>query len=350
MNKLTKCLLSAVIGMGVAFSSADACSRFTYADDSGSVITARSMDWAENFPGGIHVFKRGAVRKNYAPDTVMLEWTAKYGSVGMQNLGVECSAVNEKGLVVDLLWLGESDYGTCQPGDTAVPLNQVEQYLLDNCANVEEVVKCLQQKKIRPVLTEKEIVSGVKAAYHFLVTDKSGNNAVIEWIDGKLKIHRQKGKIVMTNDPSYDKMLAIRDYYREIGIENSMPGSSLSQARFVFIDGWLNQLQSDTAERFIAGITEQSLDNQKILSALSVIRGVSTPVGVPYDKDHPNNSTTIWRTIVDLKNKKFYYDSALAMTTVWVDINKIDFSKEKHLTLSDGRLLHGDVTDLLQEE
>ncbi|MDO4987709.1 MAG: linear amide C-N hydrolase [Synergistes sp.] len=346
---MVKVLVSAMLLLCVSLSAgADACSRLTYADSTGTVITGRTMDWQDNIQGEMHVFRRGVVRHNLAVGSKMPTWTVKYGSVGIRNLGATpSSAVNEKGLVLDFLWLGCSDYGKLKKGETAIALSQLEQYLLDTCATVDEVVSCLKNEKIRPVLTEREVISGHKMTLHIMATDKTGNNAVIEWVDGKLNIHKQKGKMVMTNDPDYEKMLAIRDYYRELGIENNMPGSSLSQARFVYIDGWLNQMLDKVSENYISGITGHSVHNQKLAGVMSIIRGVSTPVSVVLDVKHPNNTSTIWRTMADLTENVFYYDSALANTFAWVDVSRIDFTKEKNLPLSDGRVLNGDITDLL---
>ena len=347
MNRFSKLLLTTLIGTSLVFSFADACSRFTYADDSGSVITARSMDWSTNLPGELHVFKRGTIRKNLTAGSTMPTWEVKHGSVGIYNLGTFTSAgMNEAGLAVDLLYLETADYGQLHQGETALAIQQLEQFLLDTCATADEVESKLKNEKIRPV---KEGIIGNKMPMHLMVTDRTGTNAVIEWVDGKLNIHKQKGKMVMTNDPSYDKMLAIRDYYREVGIENSMPGSALSQARFVYIDGWLNQMTDAAAEDYISGIAGQDIHAQKLAGVLSIIRGVSTPVGIvpSSDMSHPNNDSTIWRTMADLKNNIFYYDSALVNTFIWVDVNKVDFTKEQYLPISEGQVLHGDMTDKL---
>lgn len=351
MNKFSKVFLTAILGTSLAFSSADACSRFTYTDDSGSVITARSMDWAANIPGELHVFKHGGMRKNFAADSTMPEWEVKYGSVGIFNLGTAVSsAMNEKGLSIDFLWLAASDYGKLHQGETALALSQLGQFLLDTCATVDEVESKLKNEKIRPVLTDKEVINGYKMTMHLMVTDKIGNNAVLEWVDGKLNIHKQKGKMVMTNDPSYEKMLPIRDYYREMGIENNMPGSALSQARFVYIDGWLNQVLDTAAENYISGVAGQDVHAQKLAAVLSIIRGVSTPFAVVLNMERPNNTSTIWRTMMDLSNNVFYYDSASTNTFFWVDAEKVDFSKEQSLPISDGQVLNGDVTDKLVAE
>ena len=92
------------------------------------------------------------------------------------------------------------------------------------------------------------------------------------------------------------------------------------------------------------------MDEQKLYSALSVIRGVSTPLGVAFDTSHPNNTSTIWRTMADLRNNKFYYDSALTPSFFWVDLNKLDFSKEASIHISDGKILNGDITELLTHQ
>ena len=348
MKKLTKILLAALIGTSLAVPAVDACSRFTYSDDNGSVITARSMDWQDNIPGDICVFRRGVVRQNDAKGSSMPEWKVKYGSVGIFNLGsAVSSAMNEKGLVIDFLWLAESDYGEAKDGETTISLHQLGQYIVDTCASVDEVERNFKQIKLRPVITDDDVISGAKMTMHLMITDKSGNNGVIEWIGGDMHFHKKQGRMVMTNDPGYEKMLAIRDYYREMGVENSMPGSALSQARFVYIDGWLKQIVNEPLPGYIGGIKDQNLDEQKLYSALSVIRGVSTPLGVAFDTSHPNNTSTIWRTMSDLKNNKFYYDSALTPSFFWVDLNKLDFTKEASIHISDGKILNGDITELL---
>ncbi|MEK1868293.1 MAG: choloylglycine hydrolase, partial [Ensifer adhaerens] len=49
--------------------------------------------------------------------------------------------------------------------------------------------------------------------------------------------------------------------------------------------------------------------------------GLNTP-------EEPNISSTRWRTVVDHKRKLYFFESALTPNTFWVDLKKIDFTKE----------------------
>ena len=59
----------------------------------------------------------------------------------------------------------------------------------------------------------------------------------------------------------------------------------------------------------------------------SVVRNASVPFGVSIP-NAPNPSTTRWRTVADHKRKLYFFESALTPNTFWVDLNKLDFSRE----------------------
>ena len=57
-----------------------------------------------------------------------------------------------------------------------------------------------------------------------------------------------------------------------------------------------------------------------------MIRNVSVPYGIT-TPDQPNISSTRWRTVADHKQKQYFFESAVTPNTFWVDLNKLDFSK-----------------------
>ena len=59
----------------------------------------------------------------------------------------------------------------------------------------------------------------------------------------------------------------------------------------------------------------------------SVIRNVSVPFGLNTEEE-PNISSTRWRTVVDHKRQIYFFESALTPNIFWVDLKKVDFSKE----------------------
>lgn len=102
---------ASILGGLVAISSASACTRALYNGADNTVITGRSMDWSEDMGSDIWVLPRGIERNGEAgPDSP--RWEAKYGSVVTSVYGIaSADGMNEKGLVMNLLYLAESDYG-----------------------------------------------------------------------------------------------------------------------------------------------------------------------------------------------------------------------------------------------
>lgn len=348
MKKLAKSIVVGLLLTCFSITTANACSRVTYTTKTGEVVTGRTMDWEAEDAPTLYIDKRGLVRKS-SVKTNPIEWVSKYGSVNITSKGnIANSGINEKGLAADVLWLEESNYGEIKDNEQGIGVSEYLQYMLDNFATVDEVVAFAKSSKIRPSSDMPQDFTKYTIKLHYIFTDKGGNNAIIEYINGEINVHQNKGRIVMTNDPSYVKMCAIRDYFREIGILTNMPGSSLSQARFVYLTGWLDGFTNKPLKGYIKNIENQSFENQAVMSVLSLMRGVSTPLGVEISAAEPNNTSTLWRTVTDVKNGKIYFDSALSPLTIWVDLNKVDFSKDYgHLDLSGGKVLFGDALELL---
>lgn len=337
-KKLIALLCSAVLTAS-SLSLAEACTRITYATTDNVVVTGRNMDWDKDDNLKLHIMPRHAQRSSDGKHP--FSWTAKYGSVMAYsfNGSVANSGMNEKGLQADLLYLGEGSYADASSAEKTLEARKFIQYVLDNFATVSEAESALKGEALNMVNT------APTAGLHYMVTDKSGENIIIEIFDGKLKIHPKKGNAVMTNDPNYEAMSKIYDYYREKDLSRNMPGSPHSVDRFMRAAGWLEQLSSEKVNDFINLVPDEDFAMQAKMSVLSVMRNVSTPFAITTERN-PENSTTVWRGVSDLKNQVIMFDLAGSPTTVWVDLKKIDFDEgERVLSLSDGRIKHGDVTE-----
>ena len=125
-----------------------ACSRATYLGPEGTVITTRSNDWYSSQHSNLWSYPRGLERNGNA-GSKSLTWTTKYGSVTTAGWdAATIDGMNEAGLVANLLYLAESDYGKPAPGDPrkAVSLAAWGQYVLDNFATAEEAVAALRRE------------------------------------------------------------------------------------------------------------------------------------------------------------------------------------------------------------
>ena len=189
----------------------EACSRFTYTGPERIVITGRSMDWVEDLRTDLWVFPAGIKRVAIEKDPNSVAWTSKYGSLvaTAYDLGA-ADGINSEGLNANLLYLASSNYGKAKSERKNMSLFHWAQYILDNYATVDEAVKDYEQDKFN--MMGSSLPNGFSLTVHLSITDKNGDNAIFEYINGKLVVHHGKDYKVMTNEPPYDKQLALNDY------------------------------------------------------------------------------------------------------------------------------------------
>ncbi|WP_082370518.1 linear amide C-N hydrolase [Novosphingobium sp. ST904] len=304
--------LTAALGAGVP---AEACTRAVYLGPERNIITARSMDWKSDIVSNLWILPRGIARSGEAgPNSI--KWTSKYGSVIVSGYDVSSTdGVNEKGLNANMLWLVESEYphfdGKGKPGLTIAAWAQ---YALDNFATVAEAVAALEKE---PFIVVTDNVPGENrlTAVHLSLSDAGGDSAIFEYIGGKLVIHHGREYQVMTNSPTFDEQLALNSYWKGIGGTTMLPGTNRAADRFA------------RASFYINAIPKEPDPNKALAAVFSVIRNASVPYGIN-TPDQPNISSTRWRTVFDHKRGLYFFESALTPNTFWIDVRKIDFSRE----------------------
>jgi penicillin V acylase-like amidase (Ntn superfamily) len=154
-----------------------------------------------------------------------------------------------------------------------------------------------------------------------------------EYLHGKLVIHVGPQYTVMTNEPAYDRQLALNDYWASVATA-MLPGTARPADRFVRASYYLKNLPKTADMR------------QGVAEVASVIRNVSVPLGIA-TPSAPNISATLWRTIADQKNLVYYYESATAPNLVWIPLGRITFANGigvRKLDLSTDPILSGDVS------
>ena len=308
--------LKSIALIGLLFmSQSDACTRVVYLGDKQQTITARTMDWKYEIETNLWIFPREMPRNGVAGEN-SLTWISKYGSVVASGYDVSTTdGVNEKGLSANLLWLAESEYPqSVSKGQQAISISIWAQYMLDNFATVDEAVKQLEKQ---PLIVLTDTVPGQKrlATLHLSLSDASGDSAIIEYIKGKQVIHHDRRYQVMTNSPTYDKQLAMEEYWESIGGLSFLPGTNRAADRFARASFYINSIPSKNVEPNVA-----------VASVFSVIRNVSVPYGLSVE-DSPEISSTRWRSLFDHKRQLYYFESALTPNIFWTDLNKVDFSK-----------------------
>jgi len=326
-------------------STSGACTRAVYLGTDGVVITGRSMDWSEDMSSNLWKFPRG-MQRDGAAGSNSLKWTSKYGSVIVSGYEAgTADGMNEKGLVANLLYLAESNYGAPIAKKPNLSITAWAQYVLDNFATVAETVDELKKETFTVVAPM--LPNGEPAQLHLAISDSTGDSAIFEYINGKLTIHHGKQYQVMTNSPQFNDQLALNQYWQKIGGTTFLPGTNRAADRFARAAFLINAIPQAADKNYISGVPQQLYVNQAVASVMGVIRSVSVPLGITTPGE-PNISSTLWRTIADHKNKVYFFDSATSPNTFWVTLANFDFSKETpvmKLTVAGGNVYAGDVVD-----
>lgn len=316
-------------------SESDACTRVVYKGPNNTVLTGRTMDFSLEIPANHWVFPRG-MKRNGEVGKNSIEWVSKYGSLVVSSWDISTTdGMNEKGVVANMLWLVESVYPSFEKDGNkkGMAISLWAQYVLDNFATVAEAVEALKKESFAVV---SDFIPGTDkfTTVHLSISDATGDNAILEYINGKLVIHHDPSYIVMTNDPPYEQQMAIAKYWDNIPGKTFLPGSVTASDRYV------------RASFFIKAIPQTDNTRVAVASVFSVIRNVSVPYGFEIE-GFPNLSTTRWRAVADQKNLVYYFETALTPNTFWVDMKKIDFSENasvKKLDLSGNKTYSGETS------
>ncbi len=340
IKQIGRTLLLVAVGLS-SFNQADACTRVVYKGPNNTILTARSMDFSIPIPSNLWLFPRNMERDGSTGKNT-IKWTSKYGSMTTSSWDIAVSdGLNEKGLVANLLWLVSSKYpefskeGT---GKKGLSVSLWAQYALDNFATVAEAVAHFSKEEFVVVT---DFIPGTDkfTTVHLSMSDATGDNAILEYINGKLVIHHDPSYTVMTNDPIFEEQLAINEYWKGIPGNIFLPGTNKAADRYVRASYYIKAIpQTDDIRIALAG-------------ALSVIRQCSVPYGISTE-GFPNLSTTRWRTVSDQKNLVYYFEDALSPNAIWVDLKKLDFSKNgkvKKLPLDKNQIYAGETSSQFLE-
>ena len=344
MQGFSKFVLAALAVSAAAMEPAKACTRALYVAENGLVITGRTMDWVEDMHTNLWAFPRGIARDGAAGEDTP-KWTSKYGSVVAAGYDIgSADGMNEAGLVANLLYLAESDYG--EPGGKPIlSISLWAQYALDNFTTVSEAVEALAKEPFRVVAPK--LPNGKGAQLHLSLSDATGDSAIFQYIGGKLVIYHGKQYTVMTNSPTYDQQLALNAYWKEIGGLTFLPGTNRASDRFARASFLIKAIPTKPDPNVITAVPGEKFEYQAAASVLGVMRGVSVPLGIT-TPGQPNISSTLWRTVSDQTDKIYFFDSATSPNAFWVPLVDLDLKEGapvKKLTVAGGKVYSGNVAD-----
>lgn len=285
-----------------------ACTTFQL-NHKGQILVGKNYDWMVE-EGLIIVNKRGASKtamRSTVDNTGLgtpATWKAKYGSVTFTQYGRELGpgGMNEAGLVVESMGLFRNTPNRKYPDPddrVSIMVQQWRQYQLDNFATVQEVIDSNANLRIRPK-------RGVHS--HFIISDKAGNCATIEFLDGKMVCHTNETLLhrVLTNN-TYAYSL---DFLKQDKIPE--PDRFRSIERFTRAAKMVESYKPDAAASPVA-------------YAFDILKNVSWSVerdwqGTPY------TSNTRWSIVYDQQNLRIHFRTHSNPEIRVVDLNTFDFS------------------------
>jgi len=307
------------------------CTRTMFVADDGRVVTGRNMDWGEDMGTDLWAFGAGLERIGENGPSAF-RWTSQHSSVIAA--GYNCGTtdgINDAGLVANLLYLAESDFGT--PGDRPIlSVGAWTQYVLDQCATVAEAVEMMQTAPFD--MTAPALPNNKKSGLHLSLSDASGDSAILEFIGGALAVHHSGDHRVMTNSPVYEQQLAINAYWKEIGGDVMLPGTSRAADRFVRASFHLGNLPTEVDARTAAA------------GVFSVQRNASKPLGAS-SPDRPELSKTLWTTVSDSMAGRYFFQDTLTPDVFWVDLDQLDFAnspRSRRLDLQGHPIVSGEAS------
>ncbi len=155
-----------------------------------ALLVGHNLDEAIPVPGLVVANPRGLDKENIpfgqlnpmgsAGRAARLRWTSQYGSLTYNFFGREFpdGGLNEAGLYVGEMTLMRTVWPK-DGGQARFYHNQWMQYLLDNFGTVEEALSSL----------DRALPEG-HCKWHFLLADKGGDTAVVEFLEGKPVVYR----------------------------------------------------------------------------------------------------------------------------------------------------------------
>ncbi len=246
------------------------------------LFLAKNFDWT--YREGILIKNlRGTSKSAYFTHAgTPAQWISKYGSITFNQNGKEMpyGGMNEKGLVVEMLWLEVTRYNI---NDEKEYVNELEwiQYQLDNFETVQQVLDQLNDLKIYPI----------KGKIHYLLTDASGESVIIEYLSGNPIAYKKEAnacQAITNGSVAYSE--SFKNQLRRIRKNNTAPSY-----RYYHLEQHISKIgnQPELTESY----------------AFEILKSVTIPKG---------DFKTMWSIVYNVTEKKisFFTDSHKEIKTI----------------------------------
>ena len=198
------------------------------------------------------------------------------------------TGMNEMGLTVSTMTDPEGEW-SIEPEKDTLGAAEARRVILDHAKDVEEAIALLSQKNVS--------YQGTSVS-HLLLADRSGHSALLEWVDGEMKVIRnQQPWQVSTNFRVFGADETINADISQYQAGNSIPNDNLGRKYWRYVTAWetlrkVNGLVSPEQSKDLLSTISVDLINNgaRILTHYSVVYDLTTgEVQIVTDRnyDHP---------------------------------------------------------------
>lgn len=267
------------------------CSSFVLKNGK-TILLGKNFDWT--FDKG-HVIKNLRHIKKFAYFTHTGQpatWVSKYGSITFNQNGKEMpyGGMNEKGLVVEMLWLDETKFNITENKEYVNELEWI-QYQLDNFETIEEVTAAINQLKVYPI----------KGKIHYILADKNGKSIIVEYLDGQPIVFEREAN---TCQAITNKTVAYSAKY--IDNLNGIPKRNTSETfRYHQLEKQIKSLKtaSDFSEK----------------TAFQMLEHVAIKKG---------SFKTVWSIVYDIRNERITFFTHSNIKKKIINLQNLNFNNE----------------------
>lgn len=271
------------------------------------IFLAKNFDWT--YREGIIIKNlRGANKIAYFTHAgQQAKWTSKYGSITFNQNGKEMpyGGMNEKGLVVEMLWLDLTKYNSHEEKNYVNELEWI-QYQLDNFETVQELMKHLNDLKIYPI----------KGKIHYIATDNTGESVIIEYLNGNPTAYQK--------EPNTCQAITNNSVLQSEPFKYQMPAKRMSNTASIFR---YYQLEQES-------VTIGSQHELNETHAFDILRKVTIPKG---------DFKTMWSIVYNINGKSisFFTDSHNEIKKI--NMADMDFSSDfAYINLNQNEIINLD--------
>ena len=350
MKRATSCLTAFALmlcWLAANNQTVHACTGIRIKPKDGSVIVARTLEFASDIQSNVIVIPRATESVGAAPgDEPGLRWKSKYAMVGANGFGVPVivDGLNEKGLGIGIFYFpGYAKYQEIKEEDAgkAIAPWELPLYLLGTCANVPEAVQTVQNVRVGAAVQHD---LGFAPPCHYIVSDAGGRCVVLEYVGGKLQIH-DNPLGVMSNSPTFDWHLTNLRNYVNLSVTNvppvdiagiklaglgqgsgmlGLPGDFTPPSRFV------------RAVAFSQSALPVATAREGVLQAFHILNQFDIPKGAARGVEHGKAVAdyTLWTSASDLTNLRYHFRTFENSRIRMIDLQKMDLDAKEIKTFS----------------